>query len=300
MSDPTSTVEYTPPSSGEGGPHTHLISEVTTLQTVLNTKVETGHPHAISEVTNLQTTLDGKAASAHNHDASYAGIAHNHDLTYSGLGHNHDLSYSALGHNHTGVYEPANANIQAHVVSSHAPANAQKNSDITLAEIEAKLIGVISSHSHTGGSDPWSYVWLASDFTTSSNTAVDVTGLFFTPVANTRYDIMCSFLLRTNTATVGPRPGIAWPTGMTDGIATLWTTSSATAQTMVNGNISASLLAAVGGLPVTTASYPGYAEVVLIAGATPSGNFRIQLASETAGTIVTMKAGSFIKYRAYT
>jgi hypothetical protein len=30
-------------------------------------------------------------------------------------------------------------------------ANAQKNSDITKAEIEAKLTGEISSHSHAGG-----------------------------------------------------------------------------------------------------------------------------------------------------
>ena len=35
-----------------------------------------------------------------------------------------------------------------HSLSAHAPANAQKNSDITKAEIEAKLTGVISSHSH--------------------------------------------------------------------------------------------------------------------------------------------------------
>jgi len=48
--------------------------------------------------------------------------------------------------------EPANANIQIHIGSSHAPANAQKNSDITQAEIEAKLIGEIISHSHPGGS----------------------------------------------------------------------------------------------------------------------------------------------------
>ena len=47
--------------------------------------------------------------------------------------------------------EPANANIQAHVTSAHAPADAQKNSDITKAEIEAKLTGVISTHSHAGG-----------------------------------------------------------------------------------------------------------------------------------------------------
>ena len=36
-----------------------------------------------------------------------------------------------------------------HSQSSHAPANAQKNSDITKAEIEAKLTGNITSHSHS-------------------------------------------------------------------------------------------------------------------------------------------------------
>lgn len=38
-----------------------------------------------------------------------------------------------------------------HADSAHAPANSQKNSDITKAEIEAKLTGVITSHSHTLG-----------------------------------------------------------------------------------------------------------------------------------------------------
>lgn len=36
-----------------------------------------------------------------------------------------------------------------HSTSVHAPSNAQKNSDITKAEIEAKLIGNISTHSHS-------------------------------------------------------------------------------------------------------------------------------------------------------
>ncbi len=47
--------------------------------------------------------------------------------------------------------EPANANIQAHISSAHAPSNAQKNSDILKSEIEAKLIGEISTHTHAGG-----------------------------------------------------------------------------------------------------------------------------------------------------
>ena len=62
---------------------------------------------------------------------------------------------SATSHAHAGVYEPANANIQSHVASAHAPSNAQKNSDITKAEIEAKLTGEISSHTHASTGAAW-------------------------------------------------------------------------------------------------------------------------------------------------
>ena len=64
---------------------------------------------------------------------------------------------STLDHNGTtqdtaiGGKESANANIQTHVTSAHAPSNAQKNSDILKSEIEAILTGAISSHSHAGG-----------------------------------------------------------------------------------------------------------------------------------------------------
>ena len=37
-----------------------------------------------------------------------------------------------------------------HSQAAHAPANAQKNSDITKAEIEAKLTGSVTSHNHNG------------------------------------------------------------------------------------------------------------------------------------------------------
>ena len=37
-----------------------------------------------------------------------------------------------------------------HSQSAHAPSDAQKNSDITKSEIEAKLTGTITSHNHTG------------------------------------------------------------------------------------------------------------------------------------------------------
>jgi hypothetical protein len=41
-----------------------------------------------------------------------------------------------------------------HSQAAHAPSNAQKNSDITKGEIEAKLTGEISTHTHAGGAVP--------------------------------------------------------------------------------------------------------------------------------------------------
>ena len=148
--------------------------------------------------------------------------------------------------------------------------------------------------------DPWAYLQLASDFATSSATAVDVTGLAFTPTANTDYLVEAQLLMRTATATVGARPGIAWPTGgMTDAVAEIRASSSATAQVLVYGNSAAAVLNANTGLATTTGSFAAKVEATLLMGASPAGNFRLQLASETAGTNVTLKAGSWMRYRTF-
>jgi hypothetical protein len=53
--------------------HTHAIADVTSLQTALDGKQAAGayavsvHGHLIADVNNLQTALDGKAASVHTH-----------------------------------------------------------------------------------------------------------------------------------------------------------------------------------------------------------------------------------------
>lgn len=41
-----------------------------------------------------------------------------------------------------------------HSQAAHAPSNAQKNSDITKAEIEAKLTGTVNTHNHDGAYEP--------------------------------------------------------------------------------------------------------------------------------------------------
>jgi hypothetical protein len=102
-----------------------------------NSRSPTAHTHAPGDttgtavVTNDSRLSDARTPTAHNQAIN----------TVTGL-------QTALDGK-----EPANTNIQAHVVSAHAPSNAQKNSDITKSEIEIKLTGEISTHTHAGGGD---------------------------------------------------------------------------------------------------------------------------------------------------
>lgn len=146
------------------------------------------------------------------------------------------------------------------------------------------------------GDDGWTRVVLANDFVTSSAAAVD-TGLSIAPTLNSRIEFEARLMLRTATNTVGPRPGLAWPTGMTDGSAMIMMPSSATANIISNGNINAAMLINVGGVPNANQSYLATISGMMIAGGAPGSSLRVQLASETAGTNVTLKARSFIRWR---
>lgn len=146
------------------------------------------------------------------------------------------------------------------------------------------------------GADPWTYVKLANDFVTSSGSLVDV-GLAFTPNANLQYEFEACLFMRTATATVGPRPAIAWPGGTTDAVGDVYATSAAAAEIQAHGNAGAAVQSVNTGLPNTTASFSGRCFGSFRMGASPTATLKIQVASETAGTNVTIKAGSFLKYR---
>jgi len=60
------------------------------------------------------------------------------------------------------LYEAADSAIQTHITAAHAPSTAQANADITKTEIEAKLTGEISTHTHAdsgGGTFDQLAVW---------------------------------------------------------------------------------------------------------------------------------------------
>lgn len=181
-------------------------------------------------------------------------------------------------------------------------------SDIVSGTIATARLGSGSASSSTflrgdqtwaaaGGSDPWTNVILGTDFSNSTTSNNAVTGLSFTPAANKRYLVELFLLLRTAAATTGPRPGIAWPSGLTDGASWIGAPNSNTAfASRIQGALTTQNAASTG-LPTTTDSYLASGTAYFITGASPSGSFQVTLASEVGASAVTVRAGSFLRYR---
>lgn len=277
--------------------------------------------------TAAQAALDAKASTSHNHDGvyqpagSYAPLSH---VGSGGTAHANAVASGAAGFltgadkakldgiaagatansadaallarsNHTGTQTASTISDFAEAVDDRVAALIVPAGQLSELYDDA---GNTLTYTATGsGADAWTYVRLGSDFTTTSATAVDITGMAFTPAANKRYEFEARLRLRTATATVGPRPGLAWPTGFTDGEAEARAAASATTEILAFGNPNAAILSANTGVPNTTQSWPAYVGGEIEMGASPSGTVRLQLASETAGTTVTCKAGSWLRFR---
>jgi hypothetical protein len=199
--------------------------------------------------------------------------------------------------NHTGTQAASTISDFSEAVDDRVATLLVAGSGVTLTYNDAANTLTVAATG--GGSDPWTYVKLSSDFTTSSATAVDITGLAFTPDADTQYEFEACLFLRTATTTVGPRPGIKWATiGLTDGVVSIYQTSSVSAEVQQHGDVSLAVLSPVGGLPTTTRTYAGRVIGAAIMGGSPTGDIQITLASETGGTNVTARTGSYLKYRA--
>jgi Major tropism determinant N-terminal domain/Collagen triple helix repeat (20 copies)/Phage tail repeat like len=128
-------IQGIPGSGGVWGSITGTLGSQTDLNSALSGKAPTTHTHVPTDVTGTAViTNDARLSDAR-----------------TPLTHTHAIADTTNLQTTLNGKEPANANIQAHVISAHAPSSAQANADITKAEIEAKLIGTISTHSHAGG-----------------------------------------------------------------------------------------------------------------------------------------------------
>lgn len=160
-----------------------------------------------------------------------------------------------------------------------------------------------AKQSEPGGVDGWIYLLLAADQDVSIATWADLTGLTFTPLVNSTYEVEYLLMCRTATATVGARPGLSWAANLSYGVADLYTPSSATTEAQLHATIgtgAGTAQAAVGGLPVINVPYGHRGQALFRSGAGAQGAFKLQMASETAGTIIKTMAGSYLKYRKLT
>lgn len=190
--------------------------------------------------------------------------------------------------------EPANANIQTHVTSAHAPANAQKNSDITKGEIEAKLIGEIVSHTHPGGGGESEIVVVkVGDTANATANLADATGLSFTALANKTYIIEALIRYSTSAITVGIKLSASGPASPAF-IAGLWDVNAAQG-TPDGGAFNAYNVAVAASAAPFTDNNLARLHCVFRNG-NNQGNFVIRFAAETTGTI-TIKDGSVLRYR---
>jgi hypothetical protein len=191
--------------------------------------------------------------------------------------------------------ENANANIQAHVTSIHAPSNAQPNADITKAEIEAKLTGAITTHTHAGGADPFTKLVLAADKPTGANTTPVTTGLVFNFDANSKYVIDIFGMVAPTAATTGC--GFAIDVS----VAVTYVATFVSHQLALTGTLSGGQ--SVGDLAVTS---KGYSSGMPATGTHPVLGGGILISTTSAGTgtfyfysettaVTTLKAGSLFR-----
>ncbi len=226
---------------------------------------------------------------------THAGLPSAHHTAFTQT--NHDAlpnPHHAEAHTHTGVYEPANANIQTHVIAAHAPSNAQKNSDILKSEIEAKLTGEIATHTHAGGGGDGEVAIVATgDTANATTTLANATGLSISALANSTYIIEGFILWNASVATVGIKLSAT-----ASGTPTI--TAGHFITDAVNGTPDSSSYNA-NDVVVTTSASPfttynmGMLNAILKTSASAS-TWQLRFAAETTGTI-TIKSGSTLRYR---
>lgn len=196
---------------------------------------------------------------------------------YSVTSHNHNSLYAAIGHGHT-TYQAAET--------------------LSSAAFTVSSMYSVSSHTHPGGSDPWTYLKQASHFGLSTVNWTDIPGLSITPAAGSTYEFEGCLMLMTSTAAINPQTGFRWPTGTTS-VGWINQSQSATGQIMGFGNQISTVRLVAGGLPTTTGPWPCIYGGVINAFGAAGSSFAIQLRTESSGVFVSSLAGSFLKYRAY-
>ena len=150
----------------------------------------------------------------------------------------------------------------------------------------------------------WTYLVKGSDQTSTSATATAVTGLSFTPAANTIYEVEIIMLIRSSSTSHACQLGISWPSGLTDGAFNLWggsgsapaTTGALYRISMLNKGDTV-LGAGTSNFTIANESLIGFGAGIINCGAGVSGTLAPTFSIYTGAATATIRAGSILKYR---
>ena len=145
--------------------------------------------------------------------------------------------------------------------------------------------------------DPWTYVKLADNATTTA-TANSDTDLAFSPPPLSTVIFEGQLFLQAAATTTGARPGLKWPTlGVLQNIGWVMSPSSATAfASRFWGNTNTANAAATG-VAVANEGLFGQVQGTLVTGPVVTGNLIVTLASEVAGSEARIMANSWLRWR---
>lgn len=173
----------------------------------------------------------------------------------------------------------------SHSQSAHAPSDAQKNSDITKAEIEAKLTGAITSHSHAGND---TYAYCTQDRSTTGQSLVDITDLSIALSANSVYQFEVHINASMSAVNTGAKYGIQFSAaGATIEASLIGERNSTTASAIerINAFNTANVNAL---LTLTSGVGPIIMRGIVVTGAN-AGNLTAQHLKVTSGTATALK-----------
>ena len=138
------------------------------------------------------------------------------------------------------------------------------------------------------------------DQTTTSTTPVDITDLKFTPTANTSYLIEFFVMVETDNTAGTPQLGISWPGGMNENSAIIqhgYNTTGTTNYPLQRsfGGSGDAQLESVTALTAANTPFPYWGWAIIDMGASPTGDFDLQIEVNNGAYTITVKAESLMR-----
>lgn len=141
----------------------------------------------------------------------------------------------------------------------------------------------------------WSYVSLVSDNTVSTTANADVTGMSFTALADTTYEVEVFGAFSTNATTTGIGLSLDIPSGSVIGMTLASSSNTAVLATQTRADDAT--LAPTTGVASANANFPLWGKYLVAVGNT-GGAVQLRQRSEVAGSNTVLVAGLRMKWRA--